>query len=68
MVLAQAEVLAEVDGQLGHPGRVAVGVAVAGLDGADQGPQGLGVAAADVAIGAAANTPSSTSSRVRLRR
>jgi hypothetical protein len=45
---AQAEALAEVDRQLGHPGRMAVGVGVAGLDGADQGSQGLGVAAADV--------------------
>ena len=44
----QPQPQADADRQLGHPRRVAVGVGVAGLDGADQGPQGLGVAAADV--------------------
>jgi hypothetical protein len=39
---------ADADRQLGHPGRVPVGVGVTRLDRGDQRPQGLGVATADV--------------------
>ena len=44
----QAQPQADADRQLGHARRVPVGVGVARLDRADEGPQGLGVAAADV--------------------
>ena len=44
----QPQPQADADRQLGHARRVPVGVGVARLDRADEGPQGLGVAAADV--------------------
>jgi hypothetical protein len=42
----QPQPQADADRQLGHARRVPVGVGVARLDRADEGPQGLGVAAA----------------------
>jgi len=44
----QPQPQAEVDRQLRHPSRVAVGVGIARLDRADQGPQRLRIAPADM--------------------